>query len=109
MGTTPQLRPQRLAEKLRYIRVSLDLTQTEFIQRLAVEELTTQSNISEYESGKREPSLLILLQYARLAGVHLEDLVDDEADLPAKLPGKVKHARLKPAAGFRSKRRAITK
>ncbi|HEX8181211.1 MAG TPA: helix-turn-helix transcriptional regulator [Pyrinomonadaceae bacterium] len=105
MGTKPQLRPQRLAEKLRYIREFLDLTQTELMRRLAVEEFATQSNISEFESGKRAPSLLILLQYARLAGVHVEDLIDDEADLPAKLPGKVKHARLKPAAAFRRKRR----
>ena len=105
MGTSPRLRPERLAGKLRYVRASLDLTQAELIHQLGIERLTTQSKISEYESGKREPSLLILLQYARLAGVHLEDLIDDEADLPAKLPGKVKHARLKPAAAFRSKRR----
>ena len=105
MGTSPRFRPKRLAEKLRYIRAALDLTQTELMRQLLVEELTTQGSISEYESGKREPSLLILLQYARLAGVHMEDLIDDEADLPDRLPGRVKHARLKPAAAFRSKRR----
>jgi transcriptional regulator with XRE-family HTH domain len=104
MGTSPRIRPQRLAEKLRYIRESLILTQAQLMQRLSIEELTTQSSISEYESGKREPSSLILLQYARLAGVHLEDLIDDEEDLPAKLPGKVKHKRLKPAPAFRSGR-----
>ena len=104
MGTSPRIRPQRLAEKLRYIRVSLNLTQADLMQRLAIEELTTQSSISEYESGKREPSSLILLQYARLAGVHVEDLIDDEEDLPAKLPGKVRHKRFKPATAFRSKR-----
>ncbi len=104
MGTSPRIRPQRLAEKLRYIREALNLTQAQLMQRLVVEGLTTQSSISEYESGKREPSSLILLQYARLAGVHLEDLVDDEEDLPKKLPGKVKHRRLKPAANFRNKR-----
>ncbi len=90
MGTTPRVRPKRLAEKLRYIRVSLNLTQDELVRKLAIERLTTQSKISEFESGKREPSLLILLQYSRLAGVHMEDLVDDEADLPDKLPGRVK-------------------
>jgi transcriptional regulator with XRE-family HTH domain len=105
MGTSPQLRPQRLAEKLRYIRTSLDLTQTELMRQLAVEELTTQSTISEFESGTREPSLIVLLQYARLACVHVEDLIDDEADLPAKLPGKVKHERFKPVVAARRKRR----
>ena len=105
MGTSPQLRPQRLAEKLRYIRASLDLTQTELMRQLAVEAFTTQSTISEFESGKREPSLIVLLQYARLACVHVEDLIDDEADLPAKLPGKVKHERFKPVVAARRKRR----
>jgi len=91
MGTNPRVRPQRLAEKLRYIRASLNLTQADLLRELAIEGLATQSKISEFESGKRDPSLLILLQYSRLAGVHMEDLVDDNADLPAKLPGRVKH------------------
>ena len=90
MGTNPRVRPQRLAEKLRYIRVALNLTQAELLRRLGIESLTTQSKISEFESGKREPSLLILLQYSRLAGVHMEDLVDDGVDLPEKLPGRVR-------------------
>ncbi|HEX3560021.1 MAG TPA: helix-turn-helix transcriptional regulator [Pyrinomonadaceae bacterium] len=88
MGTNPRVRPKRLAEKLRYIRASLDLTQGELLRKLDIEELATQSKISEFESGKREPSLLIVLQYSRLAGVHMEDIVDDNADLPAKLPAK---------------------
>ena len=91
MGTNPRVRPQRLAEKLRYIRASLNLTQADLLRELAIEELATQSKISEFESGKRDPSLLILLQYSRLAGVHMEDLVDDEVNLPAKLPAKPKH------------------
>ena len=91
MGTNPRVRPQRLAEKLRYIRASLDLTQEQLLRELGVEGMATQSKISEFESGKRDPSLLILLQYSRLAGVHMEDLVDDRADLPLKLPGGVKH------------------
>lgn len=103
MGTSARVRPQRLAEKLRYIRELLNLTQAQLMQQLAIEGLTTQSSISEYESGKREPSSLILLQYARLAGVHLEDLIDDEENLPEKLPGKVKHKRLKPASARRNK------
>jgi transcriptional regulator with XRE-family HTH domain len=93
MGTSARVRPKRLAEKLRHIRAALDLTQAELMRRLEIEGLTTQSSISEFESGKREPSLLTLLQYARAAGVHMEDLVDDKADLPARLPGRVKHAR----------------
>jgi transcriptional regulator with XRE-family HTH domain len=88
MGTNPRVRPQRLAEKFRYVRISLDLTQAELLRQLDIEELATQSKISEFESGKRDPSLLILLQYSRLAGGHMEDLVDDKTDLPAKLPAR---------------------
>ncbi len=104
MGTNPRVRPTRLAEKLRYIRASLNLTQAELVRRLSVDGLTTLNKISEFESGTREPSVIVLLQYARLAGVHMEDLVDDEEDLPDKLPGKVKHKRLKPATASRTKR-----
>jgi transcriptional regulator with XRE-family HTH domain len=92
MGTNPRVRPKRLAEKLRRIRESLGLTQSELLRRLDIEELATQSKISEFESGRRDPSLLILLQYSRLAGVHMEDLVDDETDLPAKLRAKLKRS-----------------
>jgi len=49
------------------------------------------NRISDYERGKREPPLPILLRYAHIAGVHLEALVDDELDLPQKLPGDVRH------------------
>ena len=92
MGTNPRVRPKRLAEKLRYIRESLDLTQSELLRRLDIEGLATQSKISEFESGKRDPSLLILLQYSRLAGVHMEVIADDEMDFPAKLPAKSKRS-----------------
>ena len=44
---------------------------------------------AEYEQGKREPNLMVLLAYARTAMVHLEDIVADEFELPRKLPGKV--------------------
>lgn len=46
------------------------------------------SHISGYELGMREPPLDVLLQYARVAGVPMEALVDDELDLPGQLPGE---------------------
>jgi hypothetical protein len=39
----------------------------------------------------REPSLVILLQYARVAGVCVDVLIDDALNLPVKLPSKPKH------------------
>jgi hypothetical protein len=52
--------------------------------------------VSEYELGKREPALWILLAYARVAGIHLEYLVDDNLALPADLPGHVVYSHTKP-------------
>jgi DNA-binding XRE family transcriptional regulator len=38
--------------------------------------------LSEFESGRREPNLMLILQYARLAKVPVENLIDDNLDLP---------------------------
>jgi transcriptional regulator with XRE-family HTH domain len=53
------------------------------IERLAVkDEPLTAASISGYEKGQREPPLLVLLRYARLAGVTMETLVDDRLKMP---------------------------
>ena len=83
MGTRPRQRPKRLGEKLSQIRLSFGLSQNEMIRRLGVE--VSQNTLSSYELGNREPSLLILLSYARAAGVTMEVLADDGMDLPARL------------------------
>ncbi len=86
-------RPAHLANKLRQIRQVLGLSQSELVRRL--NEDMHYGRISEYELGKREPPLRVLLAYARVAGIHMEDLVDDNLVLPAKLPGDV----IYPASG----------
>ena len=91
----PRPKPDRLAEKLREVRIQLGLSQTEMLKRLELEDTLHYGRISEYEVGKREPTLMTVLQYARVAGVHMEDLVDDELDLPTKLPGHVRYQGLK--------------
>lgn len=92
MGTARRPRPARLAVKLKEVRVKLGLSQEQMVERLAKAKVALKpGHISEYESGKREPPLPVLLQYARAAEVPLEDLVDDEMDLPKKLPGVGKH------------------
>jgi transcriptional regulator with XRE-family HTH domain len=80
-------RPAKLANKLRQIRQVLGLSQSELVRRM--DENMHYGRISEYELGKREPPLRVLLAYARVAGIHMEDLVDDNLALPAKLPGDV--------------------
>ncbi|MDQ4121959.1 MAG: helix-turn-helix domain-containing protein [Acidobacteriota bacterium] len=89
MGKASRPKPKRLAEKLLQIRVKLNLSQNELIKRLNFKEIElVQGTISTYELGKREPSLPLLLKYARLAGVCVDVLIDDELDLPTNLPGK---------------------
>jgi len=86
-----RLKQERLGEKLLQIRVALALSQTEMLYRLRAEDLITYHQISRYEGGTREPPLRILLQYARVANVSVEALIDDELDLPDRLPSAKKH------------------
>ena len=99
----PRPRPLRLAGKLRQIREALELSQTQMLARMGLEETMHYGRISEYEQGKREPTLMTLLAYARAASVHLEDIVDDDLDLPRKLPGNVNYRGLARKASTRRK------
>lgn len=92
MGRNSRIRPKRLAEKLKQIREALNLSQDGMLSRLALDktEGLERSVISAFELDKREPSLDIILAYARAANVYVEVLIDDEINLPAKLPAKVK-------------------
>lgn len=89
------MKPEHLAEKLLRIRLALGLSQSELLRRLEFEDEMDYRRISEFERGTTEPHLSVVLQYARIAGVHMEDIVDDELDLPAKLPSNVKYTGIK--------------
>ena len=91
MARGPREKPARLAEKLLTIRQALGLSQTEMLRRLGADDRMVYSRVSEFESGKGEPSLPVLLQYARVAGVCVDVLIDDDLDLPVKLPARTKH------------------
>jgi transcriptional regulator with XRE-family HTH domain len=91
MGQASRPRPSRLARKLADVRAKLGLSQNELISRMGVAEEITQARISAYERGVREPPLTVLLKYARLSGVYVEVLIDDELELPERLPGPVRH------------------
>jgi transcriptional regulator with XRE-family HTH domain len=93
MGRYEREKPAHLAEKLLQIRNALGLSQNQMIRRLGLDDKITQSRISGYELGTREPSLLTLLLYARAAGVCVDVLISDELELPRKLPSQPKHVR----------------
>lgn len=95
MGKAARRRPLRLAEKLRSIRESLQLSQNEMIERLGLQDELERHLISMYETDVREPSLLVLLRYAEVANVYVDVLIDDRLDLPPKIPSKKKHEGVK--------------
>jgi transcriptional regulator with XRE-family HTH domain len=84
----PRQKPERLAEKLKQVRLSMGLSQDGMLERLGLTEEFFRSRISAYELGNREPPLPVLLRYARLVGVSTDVLIDDELDLPAELPAR---------------------
>jgi len=93
MVTKLRSRPENLGQKLRQIRIDLTLSPLQLIRRLGFEDSMHVGRISEYERGLREPPLQVLLAYARFARVHLENLIDDDLDLPARLPGTAPYHR----------------
>src|SRR2546421_6349052 len=87
MGSARRPTPARLAEKLLQIRLRLGLSQSQMLKQLGDTKTRIHApHISGYESGKREPPLTVLLQYARAAGVPVEVLIDDDQDLLEHLP-----------------------
>lgn len=89
MGRSPRPRPARLGRKLLTIRLALGLSQTGMLRRLWLD--LDPSAVSGYELGTREPPLPILLMYARAAGICVDVLIDDEQELPTKLPSVPAH------------------
>ena len=93
MGHRSRQKPTRLAEKLAHIRKELGLSQNEMIRKLGLTEELGQSHISMFELGEREPTLIVLLRYARAAGVSTDILIDDGLDLPERLPSLLRGKR----------------
>lgn len=85
MGRSRRPVPFNLAQKLHDIRITLDLTQEQMVERLKHKRTPLfPGHVSGYERGVREPPLEVLLRYARLAGVPMEVLVDDSLELPRR-------------------------
>src|SRR5262249_11069736 len=84
MGLAARERPERLADKIYEIRLGLGLTQTQMRDHLELDYHV--AYISLWETGKSEPPLLVLLDYARCIGVWVDVLIDDALDLPPIKP-----------------------
>jgi transcriptional regulator with XRE-family HTH domain len=57
------------------------VSQAEFVRQLGVQALIDHTTISKYELNKNEPPLAILLAYARLIGIPVEQIIDDDLEL----------------------------
>lgn len=92
MGKAARQRPARLAEKLVTIRTALGLSQNGMVRQLGLEGELLREDVSRFERGVGgEPPLAILLRYARIIsttgrGEFLEALIDDEMNLPERMP-----------------------
>ena len=105
MGKKSRPRPARLAGKLLQIRLAYDLSQNGIINRLGLSNELVQADISAFELGTREPALPYLLRYARISGVTVDVLIDDEMELPKKLAADPAHGMVKPLTQSRKKKR----
>ena len=79
MGTRARQKPKRLAAKLLAIRKHLKMSQTQIAEHLGIR--ATYHYISAYEHGTNEPTLMVLLKYSQLAGVHVEAIINDRISL----------------------------
>lgn len=81
-----RLRPARLAEKLLQIRNELGLSQGGLVRHLGLEDQIGRDYVSKFENGLLEPTLNVLLAYARAvsrrkSGDVLEAIIDDDKDI----------------------------
>ena len=74
--------PKKLGKKLLQIRMNLGMSQREIVKALKYHDTPLRaSQISQYEQGQREPTMMLVLAYARLAKVSVESLIDDKMKL----------------------------
>ena len=66
--------------------MGLGLTQDEMAARLGLSGQAGRVYVSKFERGEAEPPLKLLLVYGQLAGVYVEAIIDDDVDLPRRLP-----------------------
>lgn len=92
MGRGKTQQPARLPAKLLAVRKYLQLNQEQMVRLVmpdAEDTAIKRAVFSDYEKGRRSPSLLEVLQYAEAirdltehADFNVEDLIDDRRELP---------------------------
>lgn len=93
MASGARRKPERLAAKLREIRLALGLSQGGMVKHLGLTGYMGRERISAFEKEGpegREPDLITLKAYANAAGVSVDDLIDDNIDLPKDLAARAR-------------------
>lgn len=90
MGLKSRHRPQKLAAKLKQVRISLNLSQSEMVKKLGLEDELERERISKYERGILEPPLHVIFAYSQLANFYMEVFIRDEIELPSTIPSVIK-------------------
>lgn len=104
MGSSSRARPKRLSDKLRQIREALGVSQSEMGRLLGLDEEFGRNYVSGYERDTREPTLEVLLRYSEVSKCWMNVLVDDEVDLPERIPNPQMHAGLRRRPASKSKK-----
>ncbi len=73
--------PKRLGEKLRSIRQQKGWTLDQMAEAVGKTGNSRRARVYEWEQGIRQPDLIALLAYPRLADLPVEALIDDRMDL----------------------------
>ena len=79
--------PERLGEKLQAIRQNKGWTLEQMAEAVGRTDASRRSRVWEWEQGMRQPDYTSLLNYARVAGVSTDDLIDDEIEVDPSSPG----------------------
>jgi transcriptional regulator with XRE-family HTH domain len=90
-GKTKPEWPKRLGKKLATIRRSFGMSQNEMLRHLGLDDKYLREEISAYERGVRIPPLNVILRYSKAARVWVNVLIDDELDLPQRIPSEQMH------------------
>jgi transcriptional regulator with XRE-family HTH domain len=82
MGSASRTKPEKLGKKLLSIRQSFGYSFSQMAEILSDDKIAVlRTDVSRFEKGLREPSLIVLLRYARLVDISLDVLADDELEL----------------------------
>jgi transcriptional regulator with XRE-family HTH domain len=89
VGKAKRVVPKQLPDKLKRIRFNLGLSLEKMVEKLEAELIDLgypdvklySGYITEFEQGKREPILPVLLAYARVAKVNVEILIDNKLEM----------------------------